>query len=176
MFAILSNMPAIQCCLDDAVFETFKVHEKILSILLCINAAGLNLNLAKCLLRSFLQCIIFQTDLRYEPFHSAVVIKTLFILILHITLCYRDLLRTMVPLQNYQIQYSIQLELCSGKLLLYYENKPKIHSINSSGFTLSSLVLRIIMIINVLNLQFRTTLNAENTTFAQKLLLDVIKR
>lgn len=34
MFAILSNMPRIQCCLDDAIFEnTLEVHEKILSIL-----------------------------------------------------------------------------------------------------------------------------------------------
>lgn len=44
------------------------------------------------------------------------------------------------------------------------------HPINSSGFTLSNLVLPIIIIINVSDLQIRITLNAENATFAQKLL------
>lgn len=87
-------------CLEYNVVLTSKVHEKILSTLLYINTAGLKLNLAKCHLRSsFLHRIIFQIDLRYEPFCSAVVIKNLPSLVLtHITLCYQYLLRTTVPL------------------------------------------------------------------------------
>lgn len=44
------------CC----IWEDFQSSWKKLSILLCINTAGLKLNLAKCHLRSsFLQCIFF---------------------------------------------------------------------------------------------------------------------